>query len=114
MLSHNAKLEQPVLLLKCISTELVIFCLTASFNLFFVCFVIHSLVHFTNANLKHGRKKKHKRKIKFACYQWADQADARKKQRRTLVCSENVFIFSISFVAAHLSADVFMFRSFVS
>lgn len=43
------------------------------------------VVHFTNGNLNHGLHKKLNKKIKFACYQWADHADERKKHRRTLV-----------------------------
>jgi len=43
---------------------------------------VHSAVHFTNAALKQNIGDK---KIRFGCYQWADKADQRKKQRRTLV-----------------------------
>lgn len=43
---------------------------------------VHSAVHFTNAALKQN---KGGGKIQFGCYQWADKADQRKKQRRTLV-----------------------------
>ncbi|KAL9971833.1 hypothetical protein ACROYT_G018044 [Oculina patagonica] len=40
------------------------------------------VVHFTNATLKQN---KGDGKIRFGCYQWADRADQRKKQRRTLI-----------------------------
>ncbi|XP_020604123.1 DNA-directed RNA polymerase I subunit RPA49-like [Orbicella faveolata] len=40
------------------------------------------VVHFTNAALKQNIGDK---KIRFGCYQWADKADQRKKQRRTVI-----------------------------
>ena len=56
-------------------------------------FCVCCIVHFTNGNLRHGVQNKNKRKIKFACYRWADQEDGRKKHRRTLVGVEKISIF---------------------
>ncbi|KAM7443963.1 DNA-directed RNA polymerase I subunit RPA49 [Porites harrisoni] len=47
------------------------------------CGVKPFIVHFTNANLRYG--KKDNKKIKFACYRWADHTDEKKKKRRTLI-----------------------------
>ena len=55
-------------------------------------------MHFTNANLRSG--KKDNKKIKFACYRWADHTDEKKKKRRTLVSRTkwNVCVVLFSFL----------------
>ena len=51
------------------------------------------LVNFTNGNLKQNSASK---RIRFGCYQWADRGDKRKRQRKTVVCHQNMrkyFVF---------------------